>query len=75
MPSGRRPLPDAGGANASGQYEPLRCGHRSLRGEEFIALARFTTARDIEEIAETMRQTVQDLSLTHERRRDGGRLS
>ncbi|WP_284757059.1 EAL domain-containing protein [Agrobacterium sp. fls2-241-TYG-188a] len=40
-------------------------------GEEFIALARFTTARDIEEIAETMRQTVQDLSLTHERRRDG----
>lgn len=40
-------------------------------GEEFIALARFKTARDIEEIAEAMRQTVEDLSLTHERRRDG----
>ncbi len=40
-------------------------------GEEFIALARFKTAKEIEDIAETLRQTVEDLSLTHERRRDG----
>ncbi|MES5097806.1 GGDEF and EAL domain-containing protein [Agrobacterium sp. BA1120] len=40
-------------------------------GEEFIALASFRSAKDIEDIAETLRQTVEDLSLTHERRRDG----
>ncbi|GAK69758.1 putative bifunctional diguanylate cyclase/phosphodiesterase [Agrobacterium rubi] len=40
-------------------------------GEEFIALARFTTAKDIEDIAETLRTTVQDMRLVHEKRRDG----
>ncbi|KQO77661.1 GGDEF and EAL domain-containing protein [Rhizobium sp. Leaf262] len=40
-------------------------------GEEFIAIARFQTERDIEDIAETLRQTVEDMSLVHERRRDG----
>ncbi|WP_320197756.1 putative bifunctional diguanylate cyclase/phosphodiesterase [Agrobacterium sp. rho-13.3] len=40
-------------------------------GEEFIALARFRSAKDIEDIAETLRRTVEALCLTHERRRDG----
>ncbi|NTF33779.1 putative bifunctional diguanylate cyclase/phosphodiesterase [Rhizobium skierniewicense] len=40
-------------------------------GEEFIALARFTAPKDIEDIAETLRTTVQDMHLAHERRRDG----
>lgn len=40
-------------------------------GEEFIALAHFRDANDIADIAETLRQTVEDMSLVHERRRDG----
>lgn len=40
-------------------------------GEEFIALARFRTHKDIEDIAETLRKTVEGMALAHERRRDG----
>lgn len=40
-------------------------------GEEFIALAHFNTLKDIQQVAETLRQTVEDMSLVHERRRDG----
>jgi diguanylate cyclase (GGDEF)-like protein len=40
-------------------------------GEEFIALARFRRQKDIEDIAETLRTTVEDMAVVHERRRDG----
>ncbi|WP_216332607.1 bifunctional diguanylate cyclase/phosphodiesterase [Rhizobium sp. X9] len=40
-------------------------------GEEFIVLAPFRSKQQVGELAETIRHTVEDLSLAHDQRRDG----
>ncbi|CAN7617230.1 GGDEF and EAL domain-containing protein [Agrobacterium tumefaciens] len=40
-------------------------------GEEFIVLAPFKSKQQVGELAETIRHTVEDLSLAHDQRRDG----
>lgn len=40
-------------------------------GEEFIVLAHMSEGQEVEEFAEAIRRTVEDLALTHEHRRDG----
>ncbi|MDQ1183752.1 putative bifunctional diguanylate cyclase/phosphodiesterase [Agrobacterium larrymoorei] len=40
-------------------------------GEEFITLMRYKTPKEIEQVAELLRRTVENLCLAHERRRDG----
>lgn len=40
-------------------------------GEEFITLMRYKTHQEIEQVAELLRRTVENLCLAHERRRDG----
>lgn len=40
-------------------------------GEEFIVVARMDSRKAVEDFAEDIRRTVEDLALTHEQRRDG----